>query len=399
MVVAGIAVVAIIAEAVLVFGYLLRLERIAARNDEPPPARPTAWPRVDIIVPVHNEMPRLEAKLRNLAEIEYPRELLRFLIVDGGSDDGSRDRIRQAIAIDPRLELLALDEGHKIRQLNLALDRVSADWILVTDADARMTSQTLAELVAAGERDPAALVLGSTVVPADTHPVERAYWDVANRMRCIESRCGCASIVTAPCYLFRRGLVRAFPDDVVADDVHTAFRAAAEGGNVRVLDCRVTELRSPRRIIELFRHKLRKADAYLREVVRFLPVVNAMNPVAREIFLWRASQIAVTPVLGAVALAALSVLAFRQPAGASLIALGCLVAAAVFVCARVGGWRSLRDSIAGVVLAGLLNAVLLAALIGYPFSRQTARYVRVGSAPEGAPAAVPRLDQPEEDSP
>ena len=92
-------------------------------------------------------------------------------------------------------------------------------------------------------------------------------------------------------------LFERFPDDVVSDDVYVALTAAVAGRRVALADVTVTERRSPVRLPDLFRHKLRKTDAYLREIFRFLPHAGAMPAPARTIFLWRAAHLTVLPVL------------------------------------------------------------------------------------------------------
>ncbi len=240
-------------------------------------------------------------------------------------------------------------------------------------------ANTLTRLVAAGEADAELAVVGTPVVPARAHPLERMHWQIANRLRQQESRRGFASIVTGPCYLFRRSLLAVFPEDVVAEDVYVALRAAASGQRVSFVTPAVTELRSPTRLLDLFRHKVRKADAYLREIFRFLPCLDAMPSPAREVFLWRAAQMTIVPVLASAALIALA----GWMANAGMLAVGMILAALAGAMLGTGvwrGWRCIPKLLQGLALAALLMVVLLAALIGYPFSRRTARDPKVVSA-------------------
>ncbi len=46
-------------------------------------------PMVDVIVAVHNEAQMIAGKLRELETIDYPANRVRFIIVDGGSSDGT----------------------------------------------------------------------------------------------------------------------------------------------------------------------------------------------------------------------------------------------------------------------------------------------------------------------
>jgi cellulose synthase/poly-beta-1,6-N-acetylglucosamine synthase-like glycosyltransferase len=346
---------------------------------------PSRWPSVDVIVPVRDEASLIEDKLRNVAELRYPLDRLRVWIVDGGSSDATAELAEDLLGGDERFTLLRLGTGNKTAQINAALERSESEWVLVTDGDARLGPETLNALVAAGELDPGLAAIGTPVEPAVAHPLDRVHWAMLNWLRSAESRRGSASIVAAPCYLFRRRLLRALPDDVVADDVHVAFAAAASGRRVGYVGAQVEELRAPLGICDLFRHKVRKADAYLREVFRFLPRVGRMRSPAREVFLWRAAHMTLVPVLAgglAIGLAIIG-LTVTWPPGTALgrAAIGSLVLVGATLLARCA-----PRLVHWLTLAALLTVVLLVALMLYPLSRQTARFPKVV-----APVARARL--------
>jgi cellulose synthase/poly-beta-1,6-N-acetylglucosamine synthase-like glycosyltransferase len=358
----------------LVPGYAFWLSRTRRAPRPSPPPASAPLPRVDVIVAVHDEAELIEGKLENLAGLAYPRQALTFWIVDGASTDGTAELVRRWTRRDSRFRLLQVDVADKTAQLNAALVRVEGPWILVTDADARLAPDTLALMIATGESAPSLVALGTPVEPAAGHPLEQLYWRVANRMRRAESRRGSASIVIGPCYAFRCGLLRRLPPDVLSDDVHVSFAAAAAGGRVGLVDRTVTELRAPTRLTELFCHKRRKAEGYLREVFRFLPRARGMASPAREIFLWRAALLITFPLLvttGALLLAAWMAGAASGPQW--------LVAAllALVAFAACGGRRRPPRAVAYPALGLLLAAVQLAALVIHPFSRQTACYPKV----------------------
>jgi cellulose synthase/poly-beta-1,6-N-acetylglucosamine synthase-like glycosyltransferase len=340
----------------------------------------SAAPAVDVLLAVHDEAALIDAKLAELATLEHPGEL-RFFVVDGASRDDTAARARRFAAGDPRFHVLELSVADKITQLNAALALGSAPWVLVTDADARLPRGVLPALIAAGEADPAVAAVGTAVTPRAAHRLEQLYWRASNRLRRLEARLGCASIVIAGCYAFRRELLARFPDDVLADDVHVALRAAAAGRRVaHVAEPEVSDLRAPHALSDLLQHKRRKAHGYLREVLRFLPRVASMRAAAGVVFLWRAGLLLAAPpllALGGLALAALLLEAGRADPPAALAAI-----AVTFVCGvsarrgrRVGAW---------LALGGLLAGVQLAALLGHPFARLRSCHPRVRSAVEPA---------------
>src|SRR5688572_17901954 len=252
--------------ALLVPGYLLWLWWGRGRAPSAPRGTTPSTPPFDVLVPVQDEAALIARKLDDLAALEWPRERVRFLVVDGASTDGTWERVRAHAAADPRFVAVRLGVADKTQQLNAGLRQSRAPWVVVTDADARLPADALRRLAATAAADPDAAVLGTSVAPVRAHAVERLHWRIANLVRRLESARGATSVVAGPCYAFRRSLLAQFPADVVSDDAHVALAAAARGERVVVADLCVSEERSPVRLLDMLRHKTRKTDAYLREI-------------------------------------------------------------------------------------------------------------------------------------
>lgn len=367
--------------AVLVPGYLAWLSwgRRAGLHVAPPIA---TFPLVEVLVPVHDEAAFIEQKLDNLSALSYPHDRVRFLVVDGASTDGTWARVAARSSRDARFTPIRVDVADKTQQLNAGLQQGRGEWTVVTDADAQLAPDTLQRLVAVGEADGDVAVVGTTVIPERAHALERLHWRMGNLLRRHESDRGSASLVAAPCYAFRRTLLERLPDDVVSDDVHVALAAAASGMRVTIADVQVVEQRSPVGFADLFRHKLRKTDGYLREIFRFLPRAGEMTSPARTIFLWRAAHLTILPVLLALGAfgAALTLSQASLPCGVHLVL---PIAGAILFAAS---WWGLGHRSSPVLLLAhgmLLAAVTLAALVSYPFSRQTASFPKVAGGPFG----------------
>jgi cellulose synthase/poly-beta-1,6-N-acetylglucosamine synthase-like glycosyltransferase len=372
----GYAVSVAVPFALLVPGYLVWLWWGRRHDPGRPAAAPAILPPVDVLVPVYQEAERIERKLENLSALTYPRDRVHFLVVDGASTDGTCERVAGRGARDARFALLRLDAADKTRQLNAGLERCRGAWVVVTDADAWLAPHTIERIVAAGEADSSIAVVGTTVVPECAHPLEWLHWRLSNAIRQRESDRGSASLVAGPCYAFRRTLLERFPDDVVSDDIHVALAAATTGKRVTLADVQVCEQRSPVVLGDLFRHKLRKTDGYLREIFRFLPRVGQMRSPARAIFLWRAAHLTLVPVLVALGALGIAVSCSHTDLPSGLRVAVPAVAAILFA---VSWWGLGRRSSPVLLLAhgALLAAVTLVALLGYPFSRQTASLPKI----------------------
>jgi hypothetical protein len=342
---------------------------ITARRAAPVMRPAMMVPRVLIVVPVFDEAPLIVAKLENLAVLIDAHELCRVVIADGGSTDGTIPLIREWIAARPRFALRETQLRNKTAQLNDAMLLSEGEpWVLVTDADALLAADTLPRLLAVAA-DPTIGVVGARVRPTAAHALESLHWRATDWLREREFERGSAAIVAAPCYLLRRELLVDLPTDVIADDVHVACRAMRTGLRVGHSDVVVQELRSPRAIVALLRHKYRKADAYLREIARFLPALSRMPQPMRAIFLWRAALLTVVPLCGiGGGIASAVVLTGTYP-------LALAVSAVAF--ALTFPFAPARAIARGIALAAVLAAVSALALLTYPFSRQAASFPKI----------------------
>ena len=323
-------------------------------------------PRIDVVVPAYNECRLIDWKLRTLAALRHPGHVVRFWIVDGGSDDGTADCVDAWVTADPRFSLLRTGAPGKTAQLNAAIVRCTADWILVTDVDTLVGQRAFDEMLAAADK-PDVAVVGAPVVPRRAHVLEELHWRLTNRLRAYERRRQAALSVAGPAYMFRRRLIRQLPPDVVADDIFVALAAAAAGERAEMIATHVVETRSPLTLGGLFRHKRRKAAAYLREMFRFLPSTPRMEHPTRTLFLVRVALITIAPVT---LVTGASWLTVQAPLAVGSLALAGLIAS-----------LSCRASFAlrFVWLGGLLMLAAFAALVGYPFRRQTSCLTKVAT--------------------
>lgn len=122
--------------------------------------RSEPMPRVSIIVPARDEQEHIAAALASFAAQDY--ENLEIIAVDDRSRDSTGEIMEgaacQAIAARPglRFEVLHLRELPagwlgKTHAMWLAAQRASGDWILFTDADVKLRSDTLRRAIAYAE--------------------------------------------------------------------------------------------------------------------------------------------------------------------------------------------------------------------------------------------------------
>jgi succinoglycan biosynthesis protein ExoA len=97
------------------------------KNDESGSA-----PSLSIIVPCRNEVRHIDRFLGNVLEQQLP-VATEILVADGMSDDGTRERLREWVARDPRIVLVDNPERTTAHALNHAIRRSTAPVLLRMD--------------------------------------------------------------------------------------------------------------------------------------------------------------------------------------------------------------------------------------------------------------------------
>jgi cellulose synthase/poly-beta-1,6-N-acetylglucosamine synthase-like glycosyltransferase len=303
----------------------------------------------------------------------------------------TRELLADAITEDEPFRVVACGPVGKIGQLNAVLPELRGEIIVNTDVDARLAPDALRWIAAEFAASESVSVVGAYCRPEGPLALERYYWDQQNKGRFLESDAGAASIVVAPCYAFRRTLLTAFPDDVVADDIYVAFLAHAERcGVVYSRKAMAVETRSPRGVSEFLPHKFRKSNAFLRESLRFLYRLPEMTGLGKTLLLVRTAQQLLLPWL---------LLFWLLTAGAilTLFRFDLVLFGAAFLFVLFGttsvvfaGTRlpepPRRYSLVTVAVGYVLtNFILMVTALSYPFFRQGSTYARL----DGGAKAVP----------
>jgi cellulose synthase/poly-beta-1,6-N-acetylglucosamine synthase-like glycosyltransferase len=126
-------------------GYPLVLWLAAPKSAHPVP-RAHQEPTVSVIVAAHNEESCIDAKLRNLLALDYPRNKIEILIGSDGSSDRTDDIVRRYER--EGVGLVSFPQQHGKSAMQNSLAAFSSGTILVfTDADCLLAPSALTRLL------------------------------------------------------------------------------------------------------------------------------------------------------------------------------------------------------------------------------------------------------------
>ena len=188
---------------------------------------------IDVVMVVHDAATQVEAKLRNLLELDYPAERLRInLACDGCSD--ATEAIARAIG-SPRIRVFAFAKRRgKSACIAELVPQLDAELVLFTDVRQRIDAAA-AWMLAATLADPGVGVAsGELMLEADNgygRGID-AYWRYEKLLRRLESASGSIVGATGALYAARRELLVPPPPGIILDDMWIPLAIAAGGHRV-----------------------------------------------------------------------------------------------------------------------------------------------------------------------
>ena len=134
-----------------------------------------ALPLVTVIVPCRNERRWIAPCLQSILDNDYPRNRLEVLVVDGMSDDGTRDLVEAFSARIRQLRLVSNEKKTTPAALNLGIAAAGGRIIVRMDAHVEYPRDYISSLVALLEKSGADNVGGvCQTLPADNSAIARA---------------------------------------------------------------------------------------------------------------------------------------------------------------------------------------------------------------------------------
>jgi biofilm PGA synthesis N-glycosyltransferase PgaC len=200
-----------------------------------PVRRADIFPRVTIVLAVHNEEKSLPGKLVNLAALDYPADRLEIVVVSDGSTDETNN-IVSAWQNSGRRAVILPEHRGKANSLNRGMAEAQGEIICFTDARQRVASDSLKNLVA-NFADPSVGCASGELFLCGDHKTASSdgvglYWRLEKNIRNWEGRAGSTVGATGAFYAVRKDLVLPLPQGTILDDVYIPLQVVRQGSRV-----------------------------------------------------------------------------------------------------------------------------------------------------------------------
>jgi biofilm PGA synthesis N-glycosyltransferase PgaC len=200
-----------------------------------PVRRAGIFPRVTIVLLVHNEEKSLPGKLANLAALDYPADRLEMVIVSDGSTDETNKIVSEWQNSSRRAVILPEHQG-KANGLNHGMAEAQGEIICFTDARQRIASDALKNLVANFADPSVGCASGELVLCGDRKTASSdgvgLYWRLEKNIRNWEGLAGSAVGATGAFYAVRKDLFLPLPPGIILDDIYIPLQVVRQGSRV-----------------------------------------------------------------------------------------------------------------------------------------------------------------------
>ena len=224
-----------------------------------------------MIVPVRNGEVWIDRKLRTVAELDYPHELIEFILILDGSQDRTEE-IARAAKTPYRLLLVRVPPGGKSAALSAGIQKASGEILFFTDIRQELEPSSLRRLIEClGDADVGAVSGELIIREGATHEETNIglYWRYEKWIRKTLSSIDSFHGATGCIYAMRRELAPRVGANIINDDMYIPLEALRRGYRV-VFDDRAHAYDDPTGLDAEFHRKVRTLGGVF-QIVQLCP--------------------------------------------------------------------------------------------------------------------------------
>ena len=165
--------------------------------------------KLSVVIPVYNERQTIGEIVNRVERVGIPKEII---IVDDGSTDGTRDRLKEIGAEHPGVKVILQPYNMgKGKALRTGFAAATGEYVIVQDADLEYDPEDYHKLIGPLDRQQADAVYGSRFITTQEHRVLYFWHSLGNRVLTLLSNMATDLNLSdmETCYkVFRRELIQ-----------------------------------------------------------------------------------------------------------------------------------------------------------------------------------------------
>lgn len=233
-------------------------------------------PRVCLFVTAYNEKDYISQKVANSFALDYPKDKIQYLWVTDGSDDGTPDLLKNY----PEIEVYHQPERRgKINAMNRGMQFVSAPIVIYSDANTRLSKNTIREMVACFADPKVGCVAGEKrIVESELENASAAgeglYWKIESKIKKLDAELNSAVGGVGELFAIRTELFEPVDNDTILDDFIISMKIARKGYRIAYTPNAYAEETASLNVKEELKRKIRIAAGGLQAMVRLPWLLN-----------------------------------------------------------------------------------------------------------------------------
>lgn len=260
-------------------GYPAALAALAKLRPNTVRADPLHTPAVSLIILAFNEEDVVDAKLRNVADLEYPEDRLEVIVVTDGSTDTTPDRARAF----PGVKVLHDDaRGGKLAAINRGVAAAEGEALVLSDANNHYVPGALRALVAPLADPRVGMVTGRKTIDGGSERAidraEGAYWKYESKIKEWEAATGSVVGVCGEIVAFRSDSYQSPEPGVMNEDFMQALLLATSGWRIDYAPAAISVERASATIADEAVRRARLTTGRMQAMRLMLPLLVRRHP-------------------------------------------------------------------------------------------------------------------------
>jgi len=222
-------------------------------------------PLVSIVIPTMNEEEIIKERLQNILQMDYPKENLEVIFVDGSSDE-TAEIIEKYQTKHPFIKLLKQEKPGFNNALNQGYSTAKGDIIVKSDCTAFPYPDALRKLVSNFADSNIGAACGVHIFSKDGKSLEKEFKNIQYKVQQMES-CLHSSLVSHGAFgAYRRNLVPKLREELTSDDSEVIVNVVKQGYRA-ILD---PEVKSVEQEAKTFKERRKEKNRRAAGVVRVI---------------------------------------------------------------------------------------------------------------------------------